>query len=70
MRHLRIGEAAKFLGVHEDTLRNWTRTGRIEHIRLPSGERRFAWHDLERVLARQGAGRQGEPNLAEGRPRA
>lgn len=43
-----IGEAARMLGVHQNTLRKWADDGIIPHMRLPSGYRRFAVVDLER----------------------
>ena len=45
---LRIGEAAKVLGVHPGTLRRWEKEGRIKAYRIEGiGERRF---ELEEIL--------------------
>jgi len=45
---LRIGEAAKILGVHPGTLRRWEKEGRIKAYRIEGmGERRF---ELEEIL--------------------
>ena len=53
---LRIGEAAKLLGVHEETVRRWEAAGIIEAIRMPppDGQRRFRRVDVL-ALIEQGA---------------
>ena len=49
--YLRIGEAAEFLGVSPNTLRNWGRSGKIATYRNPvNGYRLFRKSDLERLL--------------------
>ena len=40
-RYLNITEAARRLGIHPQTLRAWADKGYVEHIRMPSGYRRF-----------------------------
>jgi excisionase family DNA binding protein len=40
-RYLNITEAARRLGIHPQTLRAWADRGYVEHIRMPSGYRRF-----------------------------
>jgi putative resolvase len=47
---LRIAEAAKYLGVHPDTLRRWERAGKIRAYRTPGGERRFDIVDLDQAI--------------------
>lgn len=49
---LQVREAAKRLGVHENTLRRWEQTGYIAAVRLPSGVRRFRAEDIEVMHAR------------------
>jgi len=45
-----VREAARRLGVHENTIRNWQRRGIIgRSIVLPSGIRRFSAEDIERM---------------------
>ena len=44
-----IGEAAKILGVSIETLRRWDRAGKLNSIRTPGGQRRFALSEIERV---------------------
>jgi MerR family copper efflux transcriptional regulator len=49
--YLRIGEAAAYLGVAKNTLRNWVAAGRIPAHRHPiSGYRLFLVSDLEELL--------------------
>lgn len=48
---LTIGEAARALGVHVDTVRRWADTGRINAITLPSGHRRFYAADIAAIKA-------------------
>ena len=45
-RYLKIGPAAKALGVSVGTLRRWEREGKISVDRLPSGHRMFDMHKL------------------------
>lgn len=51
---LSIGEAAKRLGVHINTLRRWVESGRIHAVRLPSGYRRFEVREIERLRREMG----------------
>ena len=53
---LRVGSAARLLGINEKTLRAWFRkeqeqpgTG-LKFIRFPSGERRVPSSEIERLL--------------------
>ena len=49
--YLRIKEAAEFLGVAANTLRNWGRDGRIPEYRHPvNNYRLYDEKDLERLL--------------------
>ena len=49
--YLRIGEAAQYLGVSPNTLRNWSRAGKIKSHRNPINRYRlFKKSDLERLL--------------------
>jgi transposase-like protein len=41
-----VRDAARQLGVHENTLRRWERTGIVRAVRLPSGVRRFRAQDI------------------------
>jgi excisionase family DNA binding protein len=49
--HVPIRTAAKRLGVHENTIRNWIDRGLLRAARLPSGIRRIALKDVERLEA-------------------
>jgi excisionase family DNA binding protein len=46
MALLQVREAARALGVHENTLRRWADAGYITPVRLPSGVRRFREADI------------------------
>lgn len=49
---LNVRDAARALGVHENTVRNWESRGLLRAVRLPgSGFRRFAVEDIERLRA-------------------
>jgi excisionase family DNA binding protein len=46
---LGVREAARRLGVHENTLRRWEKAGLIRAVKLPTGVRRFRDEDVERL---------------------
>jgi molybdopterin-binding protein len=46
---VRVGEAAKLLGVSVDTLRRWEAAGRLHVRRSPGGQRLVAVADLRRL---------------------
>jgi len=50
MELLTISKAAKKLGVHPNSLRNWEKQGLIKPVRLPSGQRRYSMDELNRLL--------------------
>ncbi len=60
---LTLGEASRFLGVDESTLRSWSDAGRIPTFRTPGGHRRFSRDGLERFLDE--SRRDTEPRLAD-----
>lgn len=49
MALMQVREAARALGVHENTLRRWADAGYITPVRLPSGVRRFRDADIAAV---------------------
>jgi putative resolvase len=49
MTLLGVREAARRLGVHENTLRRWEQSGLIRAVKLPTGVRRFRAEDVERL---------------------
>jgi excisionase family DNA binding protein len=57
-----VGEASRFLGVDESTLRNWADAGRIPAFRTPGGHRRFSRAALEQFLEE---GRKTSEKLAD-----
>jgi excisionase family DNA binding protein len=50
---LTLGQAAKYLGVSESTVRKWADEGRLDAFSTPGGHRRFRRPDLDKFL--QGA---------------
>ncbi len=50
---LTVGEVARLLHVHPNTLRRWSNRGRIRSYRInPRGDRRYRLRDIEDFLAR------------------
>jgi excisionase family DNA binding protein len=45
-----IGTAARLLGVTVPTVRNWERSGKIVCTRTPTGQRRVAQSEIDRLL--------------------
>jgi len=58
---LTLGQAARFLGVAQSTIRKWSDNGRVPAFYTPGGHRRYRRSDLEAFLDRSGPG---------GRPRS
>jgi diguanylate cyclase (GGDEF)-like protein/excisionase family DNA binding protein len=56
---LRLGPAARLLGVSINTLRRWSDAGRVPCYRSAGGHRRFARKDLDAILAKQAGGGAG-----------
>ena len=49
--YVRIAEAAEYIGVHHNTLRNWGRNGKIPEYRHPvNNYRLFKVGDLDKLL--------------------
>ena len=49
---LTVGEVARLLHVHPNTLRRWSNRGRIKSYRInPRGDRRYRLRDIEGFLA-------------------
>jgi excisionase family DNA binding protein len=55
---LTLGQAAKFLGVAQSTIRKWSDLGRVPAFYTPGGHRRYRRSDLEAFIARSGPGQQ------------
>jgi excisionase family DNA binding protein len=60
---LTLGQAAKYLGVAQSTIRKWSDGGRLTAFYTPGGHRRFRREDLDAFLSHS----RGTP--AEGAPR-
>ena len=55
--YMTVGEVAKLLGVVGETVRWWTRTGRLAALRTRSGVRFFDRRDVEAFAKRRAAER-------------
>src|SRR5580765_6179401 len=53
---LTLGQAARFLGVAQSTIRKWSDQGRVPAFYTPGGHRRYRRSDLESFLDRRGPG--------------
>ena len=53
---LTLGQAAKYLGIAQSTVRVWTDSGRLPVFYTPGGHRRFQRSDLDTFIQRNGAG--------------
>ena len=51
---LTLGEAARYLGVAQSTIRKWSDQGRLPAFYTPGGHRRYRRSDLEAFLERSG----------------
>ena len=50
---LTVGEAARFLGIHSNTVRRWSDLGILKGYRIgPRGDRRFREEDITALLWR------------------
>lgn len=54
---LTLGEAARYLGVAQSTMRTWSDSGRVPVFCTPGRHRRYRRGDLDAFLARSGSGR-------------
>ena len=60
-RMLKVKDVAKLLHVHPNTLRRWSKQGKIEAYRIGSrGDRRFRQSDIARFIAEFNPFRQNE----------
>jgi DNA-binding transcriptional MerR regulator len=62
MMLLQVRQAARELGVHENTLRRWEEKGLVHAVRLPSGVRRF---DAREIAALRERMYEGFPPMEE-----
>jgi excisionase family DNA binding protein len=51
---LTLGQAAKYLGVAQSTIRKWSDQGRVPAFYTPGGHRRYRRRDLDTFLDRSG----------------
>jgi molybdopterin-binding protein len=64
---LTLGEAAKAIGVSQDTLRRWDRTGKLRTSRDPRNRRLVPRSEVERLAARPHRHRAGHALSARNR---
>jgi excisionase family DNA binding protein len=62
---LTLGQAAKYLGVAQSTIRKWSDGGRLPAFYTPGGHRRYRRADLDDFLSQSGGG--APPRVREGR---
>jgi excisionase family DNA binding protein len=62
---LTLGQAAKYVGVAQSTMRKWSDLGRVSAFYTPGGHRRYRRSDLDQFLDRS-----GPPTGPTGSPRA
>jgi excisionase family DNA binding protein len=53
---LTLGQAAKYLGVAQSTIRKWSDGGRLPAFYTPGGHRRYRRADLDEFLSQSGGG--------------
>lgn len=63
---LKVREAARTLGVHENTLRRWESAGIIRAVKLPTGVRRFRREDVNRLHRQMHEGLTTDTPRSEG----
>lgn len=64
MTHLRISEAARLVGVSDDTLRRWIDAGRIDAVSDDAGRKAVRGRDLARLAEELAAGGPGDEDGA------
>ena len=62
---LRLGEAAKQLGISSDTLRRWAEAGRIEVELTQGGQRTMSQADVSRLAAERRRSGSDRPIIAQ-----
>lgn len=56
---LTLGQAAKYLGVAQSTMRKWSDSGRVSAFYTPGGHRRYRRSELDQFLDRSGRAPSG-----------
>jgi excisionase family DNA binding protein len=65
---LTLGQAAKYLGVAQSTMRKWSDLGRVAAFYTPGGHRRYRRSDLDQFLDRSGPGASPAPSGSRSGP--
>jgi excisionase family DNA binding protein len=58
---LTLGQAARYLGVAQSTIRKWSDSGRLPAFYTPGGHRRFRRGDLDQFLGSSRGGPRAQP---------
>ena len=61
---LTLGQAARYLGVAQSTMRKWSDLGRVSAFYTPGGHRRYKRADLDQFLDRSGRGSAPDGTVA------
>jgi excisionase family DNA binding protein len=61
---LTLGQAARYLGVAQSTMRKWSDLGRVSAFYTPGGHRRYRRSDLDQFLDRSGPASVGTGEAA------
>ena len=62
---LRIGDAAEMLGVSVETVRRWSRDGRLGAVRTSGGQRLVSREDVARLMSERRRGSADRPIVAQ-----
>lgn len=65
---LTLGQAAKYLGVAQSTMRKWSDLGRVSAFYTPGGHRRYRRSDLDQFLDRSGPSGGGAVSVSASGP--
>ena len=63
---LTLGQAARYLGVAQSTMRKWSDVGRVSAFYTPGGHRRYKRADLDQFLDRSGRSPAAAGGLVDG----
>ena len=64
---LTLGQAAKYIGVAQSTMRKWSDVGRVSAFYTPGGHRRYRRADLDKFLDRSASPPGGVTWTPQGR---
>lgn len=59
---LSIGKASNMLGIHPNTLRDWSDDGKIESVKTPGGHRKFPLSEVQKHMGNKEEGQNNTDN--------